>query len=120
MDNKDANSHDYRSNRRSSATAQRSLLTVTEAPAPLGQSTILDRRVSFNLDAPLRYEVEVTDIRGPHLLLLCRSAAAATRLRFMANDLVQKLQPLASFAQVRELKLRIARLSTHAGDDYSH
>ena len=72
------------------------------------------------LDAPLRYEVEVTDIRGPHLLLLCRSAAAATRLRFMADDLVQKLQPLASFAQVRELKLRIARLSTHAGDDYSH
>ena len=71
------------------------------------------------LDAPLRYEVEVTDIRGPNLFLLCRSAAAATRLRFMTDDLLEKLQPLASFAQVSELKLRIARLSPEMGDQHS-
>jgi len=71
------------------------------------------------LDAPLRYEVEVTDIRGPNLFLLCRSAAAATRLRFMADDLLEKLRPLASFAQIGELKLRVAQLSPEIGDQYS-
>ncbi len=64
------------------------------------------------LEGPMRYEVEVTDIRGPYVYLLCRSAAAATRLRFMADDVISKLQPLASFAETKELKLRIARLST--------
>ena len=71
------------------------------------------------LDAPLRYEVEVTDIRGPNLFLLCRSAAAATRLRFMAEDFLEKLRPLASFAQIRVQKLRIAQLSPEIGDQYS-
>ena len=68
------------------------------------------------LDEPMRYEVEVTDIRGSQVYLLCRSAAVATRLRFMAEDLMSKLQPLASFSEARELKLRIARLSAHPND----
>tara|TARA_E500000178_G_C16807164_1_gene655251 strand:- start:403 stop:717 length:315 start_codon:yes stop_codon:yes gene_type:complete len=58
---------------------------------------------------PLCYEVEVTDIRGAQAYLLCRSAAAATRLRFMSDDLLTRLNALASFAEVRELNFRIAR-----------
>lgn len=61
------------------------------------------------LPDPLRYEVEVTDIRGPTAHLLCRSAAAATRLRFMSEDLLSRLKSLASFAQVQELNFRVAR-----------
>ena len=68
------------------------------------------------LPDPLRYEVEVTDIRGPTAHLLCRSAAAATRLRFMSEDLLSCLKSLASFAQVQELNFRSlgakARLSS--------
>ena len=71
------------------------------------------------LDAPMRYEVEVTDIRGSQVYLLCRSAAVATRLRFMADDLMSKLQPLASFAEAKELKIRIARLSAEPNDSAS-
>ena len=58
---------------------------------------------------PLCYEVEVTDIRGAQAYLLCRSAAAATRLRFMSDDLLTRLNALASFADVHELNFRIAR-----------
>jgi hypothetical protein len=61
------------------------------------------------LPEPLCYEVEITDIRGPQAHLLCRSAAAATRLRFMSDDLLVRLGALASFAEVRELTFRIAR-----------
>lgn len=61
---------------------------------------------------PLCYEVEVTDIRGAQAYLLCRSAAAATRLRFMSDDLLARLNTLANFADVRELNFRIARGST--------
>ena len=61
------------------------------------------------LPDPLCYEVEVTEIRGSTAHLLCRSAAAATRLRFMSNELLTRLNDLSSFAQVRELIFRIAR-----------
>ena len=120
MDNEDANFHDYRSNRRSSATAQRSLLTVTEALHRSVNQRSWTAEFRSILDAPLRYEVGVAIFAGRTYCFLCRSAAAATRLRFMANDLVPEVAAIASFAQVRELKLRIARLSTYAGDDYSH
>ena len=58
---------------------------------------------------PLCYEVEITDIRGPQAHLLCRSAAAATRIRFMSDELITGLNNLSSFAEVRELTFRIAR-----------
>jgi len=57
----------------------------------------------------LCYEVEVTEIRGNTAHLLCRSAATATRLRFMSNELLTRLNDLSSFAQVRALNFRIAR-----------
>ena len=61
------------------------------------------------LPDPLCYEVEVTDLRGTTAHLLCRSAATATRLRFMSNELLTRLNDLSSFAQVRALNFRIAR-----------
>ncbi len=60
------------------------------------------------LENPLAGEVEVTDVRGPHLHVLCRSSAAATRLRFLLPDLLPELNKLAGFAQVTEIKIRVA------------
>jgi hypothetical protein len=64
------------------------------------------------IDAPLKHEVGITDIRGPTAYALCRSAAAATRLRFLMPDLLPQLQTLASFKQVTALKVTVANSSS--------
>ena len=63
------------------------------------------------IDAPLKHEVTVTEIRGPTAYVLCRSAAAATRLRFLKPDLLPQIQNLASFKQVTALKVTVANSS---------
>ena len=60
------------------------------------------------VDAPLKHEVSVTAVRGPTAYVLCRSAAAATRLRFLMPDLLPQLQTIASFKQVSKMKLTVA------------
>jgi len=60
------------------------------------------------IDPPLCYEVEVTDIRGPNAHVLCRSAAVATRLRFLLPELLPQLRALSSFSRVTNFKLRVA------------
>jgi len=60
------------------------------------------------IEPPLCHEVEVTDIRGPHAHLLCHSAAAATRLRFVLPELLPQLRTLSSFARVTDFKLRVS------------
>ncbi len=60
------------------------------------------------IDPPLRYEVEITDIRGPNAHILCTSAAAATRMRFLLPELLPQLKTLSSFSSVTELKLKVA------------
>lgn len=60
------------------------------------------------LDKPLKYNVEVTKIQGPVAHILCRSASAATRMRFKAPEILPLLNQLASFSQVLSLSLRVA------------
>ena len=60
------------------------------------------------LDAPLKYDVEVTDVQGPTLYLLCKNAAAATRIRFLMPEVIPKLNNLASFQAVRQSTIRVA------------
>jgi len=64
------------------------------------------------IDPPLRYEVEITDIRGPQAQVLCHSAAAATRLRFLLPELLPKLRTLASFSRVEDMKLRVSNTAS--------
>lgn len=64
------------------------------------------------LDSPLAGEIEVTDVRGNHLYVLCASSAAATRLRFLLPDIVPELRKLAGFSGVTEVKIRVAAGNT--------
>jgi len=60
------------------------------------------------IEPPLCYEVEVTGIKGPHIYLLCTSAAAATRLRFLLPEKLPNLQLLANFKHTTDFKLRVS------------
>ena len=64
------------------------------------------------VDVQLRHQIEVSDIKGSRLIINCRSAGVATKMRFMAPDLVPKLNALSAFCRVEELVLKV--LSAHA------
>ena len=64
------------------------------------------------VDVQLRHQIEVSDIKGSRLIINCRSAGVATKMRFMAADLVPKLNALSAFCRVEELVLKV--LSAHA------
>jgi hypothetical protein len=51
--------------------------------------------------------VEVSDIRGTKLVINCRSAGVATKLRFAQQDLLEKLQPLSAFNHVDEIVFKV-------------
>jgi hypothetical protein len=53
-------------------------------------------------------DCRVVDVRGPILLVVCRHAASATRLRFLAPDLVNDLATLADFRGVQKIQIRVA------------
>lgn len=61
------------------------------------------------LDAPICHEVEISEVRGKTACILCYSAAAATRLRFLLPDLQPRLQALQSFSRVEEFQIRVSR-----------
>jgi len=70
---------------------------------------------------PLRFEVSVTDIRGPNAHILSHSAAAATRLRFLLPEILPALQRLSNFANVTDFKIRVANAAvTSAAHPDSH
>lgn len=60
------------------------------------------------LDAPLKFEVDVTDIRGATVYVICKNAAAATRLRFLAPEITPKLNQIATFSHIQRLSIRVA------------
>jgi len=60
------------------------------------------------LPPALARECRVTDIRGPVVVVACRNAATATKLRFMAPELLDRLRPLAAFHDARELQIRVS------------
>ena len=55
----------------------------------------------------LKNQVEVSDIKGTKLIINCRSAGVATKLRFTQQDLLEKLRPLSAFSQVNEVVLKV-------------
>lgn len=59
------------------------------------------------VDENLQHQVEVSDVRGSRLVINCRSAGVATKMRFAAPELIQRLNSLAAFHQVEELVLRV-------------
>jgi hypothetical protein len=59
------------------------------------------------VDVTLRHQVEVSDIKGSRLIINCRSAGVATKMRFIAPDLVPKLNALSAFSRVDELVLKV-------------
>lgn len=60
------------------------------------------------LPEPLRGDCRVVDVRGPTVVVACRSAAAATRLRFMSDELLTQLRQLGDFRDAHELRVRVA------------
>lgn len=60
------------------------------------------------LEPALHTEVEITNVQGPYLYILCRNAAVATRLRFLMADILPQLRQLQSSHSVREVKIRVS------------
>lgn len=59
------------------------------------------------LPEPLCRDCRVTDVRGDTILVSCRTAASATRLRFLADDLVETLAQLADFRSAQRMQIRV-------------
>jgi hypothetical protein len=60
------------------------------------------------LPGALANDCEVSDVRGSVIVVTCRNASAATKLRFMAPDILEKLGGLAGFHDARELRIRVS------------
>jgi hypothetical protein len=56
----------------------------------------------------LARECRVTDVKGRILVIVCGNAGTATRLRFMAPELVGRLRQLADFRAVETLQIRVS------------
>ena len=59
------------------------------------------------LPEALRSGCRVVDPGPPRLVLACRTAAAATRLRFQAPELLEQLKALPQYANVDEINVRV-------------
>ena len=53
-------------------------------------------------------DCRVTDVRGSTLTITCRNTGSATRLRFMAPELLPALRELGDFRAVHEIRVRVA------------
>lgn len=60
------------------------------------------------LPRQMRSQCQVTDLRGPSLLVSCSSAAIATKLRFLAPQLLPRLKTLGHFSELKELQIRVS------------
>jgi hypothetical protein len=60
------------------------------------------------LPVGLQRHCQVVENQGPTIVVSCRSAASATKLRFLAPELVTKLARLSSFHGAREIRIRVA------------
>ena len=59
------------------------------------------------LPKALARECRVSYVRGSVIVVTCRNAASATKLRFMAADIIDRLSHLAAFSDARELQIRV-------------
>jgi len=60
------------------------------------------------LPDPLSRDCQVTDLRGPVIVVTCSNAASATRLRFMKPDLLIELQQLADFKRTSDIHIKVS------------
>ena len=59
------------------------------------------------LPTGLANQCQVSDVRGTVIIIACRNASSATKLRFMAAEVLEKLNNLATFSDARELRIRV-------------
>jgi hypothetical protein len=60
------------------------------------------------LPASLQNDCRVSDIRNGSIIVVCRNAATATRLRFLAPELLSKLHDLADFRVAQRIEVRVS------------
>jgi hypothetical protein len=60
------------------------------------------------LPQPLSRDCHVTEVRGDTVVVVCRTAASATRLRFMTTGLLRDLNQLADFRDARRIQIRVS------------
>jgi hypothetical protein len=60
------------------------------------------------LPESLQQDCRVTDIRAGNVSVVCSNAACATRLRFLAPELLSKLQQLADFRAATQMQIRVS------------
>ena len=58
----------------------------------------------------LARECRVVDVRGSVVVVVCSNAGSATRLRFMAPEILVSLQQLADFRGAGTLQIRVTAL----------
>jgi len=60
------------------------------------------------LPESLRRDCRITDIHHGSITIVCCSAATATRVRFLAPELLSKLQELADFRAATQIQVRVS------------
>ena len=60
------------------------------------------------LPEPLCRDCRVTEISGPTVVVVCKNAASATRLRFMADELLTQLTQLSDFRRAEKILIRVS------------
>lgn len=60
------------------------------------------------LPDPLSRDCRVTEIRGDTVVVVCKNAASATRLRFMTDELLGDLARLSDFRAVQKIQIRVS------------
>ena len=56
----------------------------------------------------LRRDCQVVQVAGSTIVVSCRSAASATKLRFLVPELTPRLAELSSFRGAREIRIRVS------------
>jgi len=57
----------------------------------------------------LRGTCQVTAIRGSSLHVTCADGAVATRLRFLASEVIKKLRVLSHYRAIQKIEISISR-----------
>jgi hypothetical protein len=72
-----------------------------------GNQSSWTAQLSAVLPDGLARECRVIDVRGSVVVVVCSNAGAATRLRFMAPEIVRNLAGLADFRGVTTMQIRV-------------
>ena len=67
------------------------------------------RELRAVLPDPLGSACRVIAIRGQSLVIACADGAVATRIRFLAPTIIEKLKVLAHFCQIERIEIGISR-----------